>query len=467
MTLENAGELSPLTENLLKAREPCQVEANRFQKAVCASVYVSLLPTISFRKCFFSHTQSFYQTQNGSSSSSNEDEIEYAACEQLEDETQKCQQLLQDLRSRRKALAEEIRQLKQRTKTLEIKLPKLSMEIEGFDTTRTDLTRIIPELNAQCELSVTEAAELLELNKIVTRCKADMASCVIQATKLEAAVDRLQKAIVDAGGPKLKKQQEKCEKTLSELSDAQKRLNTAQVTIASCKKVLEKSSKVRDAAALKLEEMQSKLEEKKVAKESLETDAREMVVHYDAVMDLEKEKRRELDQIQTELEELRATQSESKSIELDFLSKIEERTKLVAESEKKLKQWAKAIEKLRKAMEEDDDDDSDDESDEETVKESTAAAADDMSIEVDGSDASNSPSGDDSDVVMDSEKELEVVGQKGSLPTFSFAALKKYSKRQIKEELEILVCERNTISKNANMGAIAEYKKKEADYLLR
>jgi structural maintenance of chromosome 4 len=37
----------------------------------------------------------------------------------------------------------------------------------------------------------------------------------------------------------------------------------------------------------------------------------------------------------------------------------------------------------------------------------------------------------------------------------------------VKNDIAILEKERDTLAKNANMGAIAEYKKKEADYLSR
>jgi structural maintenance of chromosome 4 len=45
--------------------------------------------------------------------------------------------------------------------------------------------------------------------------------------------------------------------------------------------------------------------------------------------------------------------------------------------------------------------------------------------------------------------------------------LKQYDKRQVKEEISMLESERNAIAKNANMGAIAEYRKKETEYLAR
>jgi len=53
------------------------------------------------------------------------------------------------------------------------------------------------------------------------------------------------------------------------------------------------------------------------------------------------------------------------------------------------------------------------------------------------------------------------------LTFFSHAALEKYDLEELKGTMSTLQNERNILAKNANMGAIAEYRKKEADYLSR
>jgi structural maintenance of chromosome 4 len=128
-------------------------------------------------------------------------------------------------------LNEEIRALTKRIKVLEVKLPKLAVEIAGCDTTREELTKRIPELKSQSELSASDAAKLVELSKNVHKCKTEMSSCALLASKVEAEVALLQKAILDAGGSKLKKQQAACEKALSSLNATEKALNSAKVAI--------------------------------------------------------------------------------------------------------------------------------------------------------------------------------------------------------------------------------------------
>ena len=70
---------------------------------------------------------------------------------------------------------------------------KLSLEISGCDTTREELTRLIPELRTQCEVSDEEAQKVEELQAKVEECKANMTSCVTLADKLEGELSKLQK----------------------------------------------------------------------------------------------------------------------------------------------------------------------------------------------------------------------------------------------------------------------------------
>jgi structural maintenance of chromosome 4 len=68
---------------------------------------------------------------------------------------------------------------------------------------------------------------------------------------------------------------------------------------------------------------------------------------------------------------------------------------------------------------------------------------------------------------VEQSKEETTVKGPSSLPQLSDASLEQYSTDSIKNDIAILEKERDTLAKNTNMGAIAEYRKKEADYLSR
>ena len=126
---------------------------------------------------------------------------------QLEEEAKAAQEELKACRDRRRELSDEIRSLNKLVKSLSVKLPKLRMEIEGFDTTREMLTKQLPSLREQSTLSASDEKKKEELLVKVKKCKSEMASCVAATSELEAEVANLQKSIINAGGSKLKNQQ--------------------------------------------------------------------------------------------------------------------------------------------------------------------------------------------------------------------------------------------------------------------
>lgn len=85
-------------------------------------------------------------------------------------------------RVRRRDLTDEIRKLNKEIKSLSVKLPKLQMEIEGFDTTRQELTKQLPALRQQSTLSDTDKKKKAQLLDKVEECKSEMAEvgCILR-----------------------------------------------------------------------------------------------------------------------------------------------------------------------------------------------------------------------------------------------------------------------------------------------
>jgi structural maintenance of chromosome 4 len=322
------------------------------------------------------------------------------------------------------------------------------MEIEGFDTSRKELTKLIPELRTKVELKPEDKAKLKELQKNVDKCKADMVSCQELATKLEAEVAKLQQAILDAGGTKLKKQQAACEKVMKELNDAEKALNTAKVAITSSQKASVKAKKQQEAAQKQLDDCEKLLEGKQAEFKELEGNAVEVFQSYEKVKVVEAEKRQELEAATKECDDLKKSHAEARCTEIELLGQVESYDRQLSESEKKKKHFEGKISDLLSAEEEDDNYEfSDDEGDVE-MKESNDKSSGDRQEK-------------------SKEKRPAKTPSKSSLPALPFSALEKYNVDDIMGDIEHLQSERNTLAKNANMGAIEEYRKKEADYLAR
>jgi structural maintenance of chromosome 4 len=382
--------------------------------------------------------------------------------QQLQEQAAQALELLQQCRKRRKALVEEIRTLKKSVKALTLKLPKLEMEIEGCDTTREELTKRIPNLRAESAMSSDDAKKVESLKKKVEKCKTDMASCALLASKLEADVVRLQKAILDAGGTKLKKQQAACDKALAKLDSAEKALNTAKVAITSSSKAAKKASDAKKTAETDLEKCGKLLEEKQAEFKALEEDALKVMQAYEQVKAVEAEKRLALEAVSKECEELNKSTSEIKCIEIDLLGKVDAFDKQISECQRRIDHFEQEISNLRAAEEEDDDfDESDDESEDESVDNQGGKNKEDNDGDIDMAETDEEVAPEESRVPK------KKAGGRSSLPTLPFPSLEQYDVDEVKKDIAVLEREHNTLAKNANMGAIAEYRKKEADYLAR
>jgi chromosome segregation ATPase len=388
-------------------------------------------------------------------------------CKKLEQEAIAAQEELKNCRAKRRELVEEIRTLTKRIKSLSVKLPQLEMEIAGFDTTREELTKRLPSLREQSTLSAADVKKKNELLKKVEQCKSDMASCVEATSKLEKEVSTLQKNIINAGGSKLKNQQKACEKAKKDLNDASKELNAAKSTISTSKKTITKSEKAKTTAEAELEKSKAALDQMKEEHEKLTADAKDLLDAFEAVKVVEAEKRKALEGVSKECDKLKQEQTKLRCAEVELSAKIEGLDKQIKDSERKVAHWQKEIQQLCKLERQEDidydlsDDEGEDEDEangdgvEETKEEDDDMAAEDNEMtNVDGE-----------EIQAHVPKKKDKMSH--SLPIFSDAALEQYSIESIKNDIAVLEKERDSLAKNANMGAIAEYRKKEADYLSR
>ncbi len=375
-------------------------------------------------------------------------EEECAKCEALATEAL---QKLKQCRELRRKLSEEIRDLNKRVKSLNILIPKLTLEINGCDTTRTELSNRLPYLKEQCTLSDSDSNKLVALNEKVNKCKADMSSCTSFATELESEVQRLQNAILDAGGAKLKKQQALCDKTLKDLNDTTKKLNTTKVQLGSLRKTIEKAIKAKESLTNDLEECKILLQDKKQDFQNLEEEALEVMNAYKKVQEIEAEKKMSLETVSKECETLKKTQSSIKCTEVEILSKLESSERAIGDFLKRLKHWEDQIERNCQEEEEDDNNDNGLTSDSGDVDEDMQEIATDAEEQI------------------NKERVQEECDEdnESPLPKYHETALKQYDRNELKEDIVTLEKERDAIAKNANMAAINEYKKKEKDYLSR
>ncbi|KAL7557450.1 hypothetical protein ACA910_009266 [Epithemia clementina (nom. ined.)] len=385
----------------------------------------------------------------------------------LEHEAEKTEKQLIELKQKRKSTVDQIHQLKRHIKDIERLIPKLKMDIESFDTTRENLTQLIPQLKQRSAMSDEDKEKVKELTENVVKCKQELKSCIEQAAEQEADVERLQKAILDAGGSRLKKQQTKCDKILQEIKDAEKSLSSSKVAISSSEKAIKKACDARSQAAKQLEEAQILLEEKTADLKSLEDDAHGVKKAYERVKEVAAEKKATLEEIEEAVEKAKQLLASQKGKEIELVGQVDSMSKTLSEHTQNIRHWDLAIEKLitvaRKTEcelweDDEDEEDHDVETNQPNNETNDRELEEQIDVEMDEAGAATQE-----EAVVDQDDARLAA----SYPKYSENALAKYDADELKGRIAQLETERNTLARNANLGAIAEYRKKEKDYLAR
>jgi structural maintenance of chromosome 4 len=340
--------------------------------------------------------------------------------------------ILQECRKRRLDIKSEIRTITKTVRSLESSIPKLKLEVDGFESTRQQLTKVIPELQKQSFVTPDDLASIKKLEDKVRMCESDLLACSNRAERLEAEVTKLQNDILEAGGPQLKQQRATCDNILLRLKSAEKQLATSKVEIFSAEKAEAKSSSAKHDLEEKLFKCERSLSEKEVAFKSLESGALAVIAAFEQAKIVEAEKRAALEEVSTEIDQLKKSQADVRWKEVELLGQIEGIEKQISDNQKKIQQCVKEISSLQKF---------------------------DQELEFEGQNVA-SPAPNSTAVNQDGDSPDGLGG-------FPHEKLQKYDPEEIKNDIANLQAERNLLSKNANMGAIAEYRKKEADYLSR
>ncbi|OQR89722.1 structural maintenance of chromosomes protein 4 [Achlya hypogyna] len=343
----------------------------------------------------------------------------------LQREAEGLKNTLYSIRTTRSNLEHEIRSLEAKIASHGRDMPKLAMEVEACKGRNAAMAARIKELEKLVQLSPAEAKKIKNLEKACAEKEAEYDSHKDEVNAMEAEVATIKRAILGLGGDKLRKQRKMVETTKKTIDAKTKELTKLRVDLKTGKKTLERSVVTQAKLATDLEVTKARLEELRVESKDIEDRAAEVSDRHEAARQLAEEHESVITDKLAEFNTLKKTVDQMASREVDLLSSYEECETLLAENEAKLANWTEQLASLRRKFEKDEED----------------------ILLICGA----------------PEEEGEILG----LPTYDAAALAKFSKEELKYELPILVQQRDELKANVNMGAIAEYKKKEKEFAVR
>ncbi|RXM31361.1 hypothetical protein EOD39_7084 [Acipenser ruthenus] len=372
------------------------------------------------------------RVMKGRMGSSLAQEVSQEELDAMESKLKKDVVLAQTYQEGKGKLEEKVHTMRQTIREMKNTLEKYIASIKSLSEQEVHLKVQMKELQANVVAAAPDKIKQKQLEKTLETFKKEYESAAGKAGKVEAEVKRLHNLIIDINNHKLKAQQDKLDKINKEIDDCASAITKAQVAIKTAGRNLKKSEDTvtrteqeiveNDKAVEDLTGELKKLEEEAtvVMKECKEAEARfwmQSAFVAGETLQINEQNKETLPEVQEEhravLLEIKAIQEEDHALQKESLNirlKIEQIESHIAEHQSKIKHWQKEISRI------------------------SLHAIDDKTAE---------------ELQTLTQEDLEATKDPGLLNN------------------QIALLEAKCLEIKPNLGAIAEYKKKEEMYLQR
>jgi structural maintenance of chromosome 4 len=404
-------------------------------------------------------------------SSSADDEVTVAQVAALENEAVACTQALAKCRSTMDALKREGKALEEALKKLRKSLPKLEMAIVAAEKSLPDLAARAEVLRPRCGISKADAARIKELEASVAKARKDSAGTKKKYDTLQKEIDMLQAKILAAGGEPVKKQRAAVAKATAAHDEAESAVAQAGVDLKDCHKAAEKAAKAAARAEADLAVLEKKHGDVMEEFTALEAKALTVMDAFNTAQAEAKKMEKKAAAAAKELDALQKEVAKIAAVEVDIVNQADEYSEVLKDNQRKEMHWREKVQELQEAhltdfkewgalsSQEGEDADTDAGKGEgETAKKK--ATDEERAAAAEGAVATPKTQG---------SKKIGADTAAAPEPLKSFTAeqLAQYDIEDLKYEIALLEEARDQLSSSVNMTAIAEYKKKQAEYLGR
>ncbi|PWZ00072.1 hypothetical protein BCV70DRAFT_200239 [Testicularia cyperi] len=350
-----------------------------------------------------------------------------------------------------------------RAPQIDMALEKIKMDLESGEQRVHEAKKRVAELRAESKPDADDASRIQELDAQISGLDKEIAKLSGKAADIEADINGLQEKILEAGGLAMRTQKSKVDgiKEMMELSS--ERITKAEVAKAKAEKDMVKHQKSLDKAQQQLEDLDGEIEALKTEitqKASAADSVRSKVEEAQHVMDTKAEER---DEIKTQLDERSESANSFRALEMEIKQKLEDNERSLQDNDKRLRHWQEKLSTL--VLHHIDEDDEEEAADEEEGEEGQKGEAKERQTKA----ASKSTSsrkridGDDGELQDDDDDEEEDMPLE--LPEYPEDELRAIDKESIKAE--IVVYEEKVAKGSANMSVLAEYRRREAEFVSR
>ncbi|XP_074535315.1 structural maintenance of chromosomes protein 4 isoform X2 [Halichoeres trimaculatus] len=253
---------------------------------------------------------------------------------------------LQGCQERKLQLEESVQRLRPQLRDMKNTLEKYANSMTSLADQEVHLKLQIKELEANVLAAAPDKAKQKQMEKSLEAFKKDFDAASSKAGKVENEVKRLHNLIVDINSHKLKAQQDKLDKVNKELDDCSSTITKAQVAIKTAGRNLKKCEESVTRVQSEQEENEKALVEFTEQLKKLEEEAGEIIKSCQeaeaALPEVQEQYQGVLKEIKVLQQQEHALQEESLSVRL----RIEQIETTITEHNNKIKHWQKEASKL-------------------------------------------------------------------------------------------------------------------------
>nr|XP_020471286.1 structural maintenance of chromosomes protein 4 isoform X2 [Monopterus albus] len=253
---------------------------------------------------------------------------------------------LQSCQERKLQLEENVQRLRPQLRDMRNTLEKYANSMNSLTDQEAHLKLQIKELEANVLAAAPDKTKQKQMEKSLETFKKDYEAASSKAGKVENEVKRLHSLIVDITSHKLKAQQDKLDKVNKELDDCSSTITKAQVAIKTADRNLKKCEEGVNRVQGELEENETSMAELKEQLKKLEDEAGEVMK---ACQEAEAALPEVQEQYQAVLKEIKVLQQQEHALREESLSVqlcIEQLETTITEFNNKIKHWQNKASKL-------------------------------------------------------------------------------------------------------------------------
>ncbi|OXG25339.1 hypothetical protein C367_03158 [Cryptococcus neoformans Ze90-1] len=397
--------------------------------------------------------------RGGMSSKFKADKVAPEVVVKLEKESADAEAELQKFQEEKKAIEAEVVSLKRRLPEIEMEMEKIELDVSTASKRIVEAEKRLSELKSQSKPDAADEKRIKALDAEIASLTKETDKLREKSSSINDDIKSLQNKILEVGGVRLRAIQSKVSITKGLLDLANESITKAEVGQAKAERDVEKLEKSISNNQTALEEVVEELELVESNLEGCTADLNKVIDSIQQVNDSSDDINEDFEQSKQLLEEKQAGINAFRALEMDYKQQIEDNARKLKESQEKYQFYERKLAGLELVYI--------DEDDEEEEDEATVADEDEKKVndagEVNEEDGAGGEHEDENAGKAPSRKKKKQSNME--LEQYSPDELRATNETALKAYIAEL--EDDVKSSRPNLNILAEYRKREAEFLDR